>query len=185
MITHHDGALKMVDALVERPGSAYDPVLFQFVSDVKTDQKAEIERMSKLLGTLATDPRVALPAGFKDAGQAASHLTLVTALGRPTGFFDPTNPAGLPLPKVRKADAAKPAGGQSNDDTEWSDRSPLLSFAQTDMAFRGDVLVTGNYHGFNIYRLTDAKAPTLLSSVVCPGGTGRRLHRRRSPDHVG
>ena len=50
--------------------------------------------------------------------------------------------------------------------------SPLLSFAQTDMAFKGDVLVTGNYHGFNIYRLTDAKAPTLLSSVVCPGGQG-------------
>ena len=172
MITHHDGALKMVDALVERPGSAYDPVLFQFISDVKTDQKAEIERMSKLLGTLATDPRVALSAGFKDAGHAASHLTLVAALGKPTGFFDPTNPAGLPLPKARKADAAKPAGGQSNDDIEWSDRSPLLSFAQTDMAFRGDVLVTGNYHGFNIYRLTDAKAPTLLSSVVCPGGQG-------------
>jgi uncharacterized protein (DUF305 family) len=77
MITHHDGALKMVEALVKRPGSAYDPVLFQFTSDVKTEQKAEIERMSKLLGTLATDPRVALKAGFKDAGQTANHLSLV------------------------------------------------------------------------------------------------------------
>jgi hypothetical protein len=174
MITHHDGALKMVDALVKRPGSAYEPVLFQFVSDVKTEQKAEIERMSKLLGTLATDPRVALSPGFKDAGKAANHLTLVAELDKPTGFFDPTNPAGLPLPKIRKADAAKPkdASGQSNEDTEWSDRSPLLSFSQTDMAFRGDVLVVGNYHGFNIYRLTNAKAPTLLSSVVCPGGQG-------------
>lgn len=175
MIPHHDGALKMVDALVKRPGSAYDPVLFQFISDVKTEQKAEIERMSKLLGTLATDPRVALAPGFKDAGQAASHLTLVAALGKPTGFFDPTNEAGLPLPKPKKPeDEARPKArdGQSNDGTEWSDRSPLLSFSQTDMAFRGDVLVTGNYHGFNIYRLTDAKAPTLLSSVVCPGGQG-------------
>ena len=36
MIAHHDGALKMVDALVKLPGSAYDPVLFQFTSDVKT-----------------------------------------------------------------------------------------------------------------------------------------------------
>jgi uncharacterized protein (DUF305 family) len=166
MITHHDGALKMVEALVKRPGSAYDPVLFQFTSDVKTEQKAEIERMSKLLGTLATDPRVALKAGFKDAGQTANHLSLVATLGKPTGFFDPGNPAGLPLPKAKKTD------GQSNEGTEWSDRSPLLSFAQTDMAFKGDVLVTGNYHGFNIYRLTDAKAPTLLSSVVCPGGQG-------------
>ena len=178
MIAHHDGALKMVDALVKKDGSAYDPVLFQFTSDVKTEQKAEIGRMSALLGTLATDPRVALAAGFKDAGQAASHLVLVAELGKPTGFFDPTNAADLPLPKAKKkedeAKAARPAssGGQSNDDTEWSERSPLLSFAQTDMAFRGDVLVTGNYHGFNIYRLTDAKAPTLLSSVVCPGGQG-------------
>ena len=36
MIAHHDGALKMVDELVKKPGSAYDPVLFQFTSDVKT-----------------------------------------------------------------------------------------------------------------------------------------------------
>ena len=178
MITHHDGALKMVDALVKRAGSAYDPVLFQFTSDVKTEQKAEIERMSKLLGALATDPRVALSAGFKDAGQAASHLGLVATLGKPTGFFDPANVEGLPLPKPKKKDDGTSPGtpaassGQSNEGTEWSDRSPLLSFAQTDMAFRGDVLVTGNYHGFNIYRLTNAKAPTLLSSVVCPGGQG-------------
>ena len=177
MIAHHDGALKMVDGLVKKAGSAYDPVLFQFISDVKTEQKAEIERMSALLGTLATDPRVALAAGFNNAGQAAKHLSLVATLGKATGFFDPTNEAGLPLPKAKKADDAKAASpaassGQTNEGTEWSDRSPLLSFAQTDMAFRGDVLVTGNYHGFNIYRLTDAKTPTLLSSVVCPGGQG-------------
>jgi uncharacterized protein (DUF305 family) len=169
MIAHHDGALKMVDALVKRPGSAYDPVMFEFTSDVKTGQKAEIDRMSKLLGTLASDPRVTLLAGFNDAGQAASHLALVATLGKPTGFFDPANVEGLPLPKLKKPAAPS---GQANDGTEWSDRSPLLSFAQTDMAFKGDVLVTGNYHGFNIYRLTGAKAPTLLSSVVCPGGQG-------------
>ena len=175
MIAHHDGALKMVDALVKQPGSAYDPVLFQFTSDVKSGQKAEIDRMTALLGTLATDPRVGLKAGFQDAGQAASHLALVASLPKPTGFFDPTNAADLPLPKAKKKDEeAKPAArdGQTNEGTEWSERSPLLSFAQTDMAFSGDVLVAGNYHGFNIYRLTDAKAPTLLSSVVCPGGQG-------------
>ena len=46
MIAHHDGALKMVDALVKKPGSAYDPVLYQFTSDVKLGQKAEIARMT-------------------------------------------------------------------------------------------------------------------------------------------
>jgi len=66
MIAHHDGALKMVDELVKKPGSAYDPVLFQFTSEVKSGQKAEIDRMTALLGTLATDPRVGLKAGFRD-----------------------------------------------------------------------------------------------------------------------
>src|SRR5262245_42745222 len=146
MITHHDGALKMVDALLKRSGSASDPVLYQFTSDIKTEQKAEIARMSTLLGTLATDPRVALAPGYKNAGQAASNLKVVATLDKPTGFFDPANPAGMPLPKVRKKD------GQSNEETEWSDRSPLLSFAQTDLAFRGDVMVTGSYHGFKIGR---------------------------------
>jgi len=34
------------------------------------------------------------------------------------------------------------------------------------------VLVAGNYHGFNVYRLVDGGLPELLSSIVCPGGQG-------------
>ncbi len=34
MIAHHEGAVKMVEELLEQPGSAYDPVLFQFVTSV-------------------------------------------------------------------------------------------------------------------------------------------------------
>jgi len=40
------------------------------------------------------------------------------------------------------------------------------------MAFFGDKLVAGSYHGFNIYDLKDDGVPTLISSVVCPGGQG-------------
>ena len=40
-----------------------------------------------------------------------------------------------------------------DEDDDEDGRWPLLSFANTDMAFAGDVLVVGNYHGFNIYRL--------------------------------
>jgi hypothetical protein len=47
-----------------------------------------------------------------------------------------------------------------------------LSFANTDMAFRDDVLVVGSYHGFNVYRLSGSQAPQLTASVVCPGGQG-------------
>jgi len=56
--------------------------------------------------------------------------------------------------------------------TQFAERSPLLDFANTDIAFFDDIMVAGNYHGFNIYRLGEDGVPGLLSSVVCPGGQG-------------
>lgn len=152
MITHHDGALIMVDDLKDQPGSAYDPVLFEFINDIVSDQTEEIERMSRLLTSLSDDDRVGLRAGFKDAGEAAWNARLIVNLDNPPGFFDPENPSALP---VRR-----------------SKRSPLLSFTNTDMAFAEDILVTGSYHGFNIYKLQEDGLPVLYSSVVCPGGQG-------------
>lgn len=191
MIAHHEGAVTMVERLTDQPGSAYDPVLYEFITDVKTDQVAEIERMNAVLGSLSTDPRATLSPGFEDAEQASMNLELVASLSKPAGFFDPKNPSGLPPVKPKKenkaedmsdADAPDDADvgdetedrddGQSNDDTQWSDRSPLLSFSNTDMAFSGDVMVAGSYHGFNAYKLQDDGIPKLLSSVVCPGGQG-------------
>jgi len=180
MITHHEGAVKMVEKLLELPGAAYDPVLFEFVNDVTNGQSTEIERMNVLLVGLSSDPRAGLQAGFSDAGQALSNLELVASLPKPAGFFDPANPAELP-PKRLTADAGEAAGEPAdaeNDDAakaeedEKYERYPLLSFANTDMAFAGDVLVTGSYHGFNIYRLADDGMPVLMSSIVCPGGQG-------------
>jgi uncharacterized protein (DUF305 family) len=175
MIRHHEGAVKMVEHLLEQPGSAYDPVLFEFTNDVTNDQTAEIERMDKLLASLSADARAGLSPGFDDAGQAIMNLELLAALPKPPGFFDPANPAGLPPAKPRKdsgeaEDAERDE--QSVDDTEWGERSPLLSFSNTDMAFSGDVMVAGSYHGFNVYRLQDDGIPKLFSSVVCPGGQG-------------
>ena len=201
MIPHHDGAVRMVDDLLKQPGSAYDPVLYDFINDIVNTQEAEIRQMDRLLAGLSKDPRVGLQAGFRDAGEAISNLTKVTSLPKPTGFFDPTNPANLPvaLPDEDAEDsdddahaghehhvsAEKPEGKPQADNaeqasrdneaegkTEYSERSPLLSFANTDMAFAKDVLVAGNYHGFNVYRLDDGGVPALKSSIVCPGGQG-------------
>ena len=56
MIRHHEGAVvDMVDELLDQPGSAYDPILFEFTSDITNDQTAEIERSEHLLATLSTD----------------------------------------------------------------------------------------------------------------------------------
>jgi len=173
MITHHEGAVTMVEELLELPGSAYDPVLFQFTDDVTNDQTTEIERMNAILVSLSEDARAGLSPGFEDAGQAIKNLEHVARLPRPPGFFDPENPAGLPLAKpAEDSDESKEIDEQSIDDTAWGERSPLLDFSNTDMAFSGDKLVTGSYHGFNVYELQEDGIPKLFSSVVCPGGQG-------------
>ena len=172
MIAHHEGAITMTEKLLEQPGSAYDPVLENFTTEVTTEQRAEINRMTGLLVQLLPDPRSGLKPGFRDAGQAASNVALLASLPKPTGFYDPRNPAGLPPakpPKEEKATGA--AAAEAKSDPDFGKRSPLLSFANTDMAFSRDLLAVGNYHGFNLYRLGKA-APVLLSSVVCPGGQG-------------
>lgn len=190
MITHHEGAVTMVEELLDKPGSAYDPVLFEFTTDVTNDQTAEIERMHALLITLSDDPRAGLAAGFKDAGEALMNLELAASLPRPPGFYDPQNPANLPPeppPEEEEDDAAGSreddgdeggnANGEEEDEgedeknEEW-DRAPLLSFANTDLAFKDDLMFAGSYHGFNIYRLLEGGLPRQLSSVVCPGGQG-------------
>ena len=196
MIAHHDGALDMVTKLLDEDGTAADPVLFQFVSDIESEQKAEIGKMDKLLAGLSGDPRSGLAAGFDNAGEAIMGLVKVATLAKPAGFFNPENPADLrpPVPPKKgeekkneaaeAAPAATPAAGTATaaatppkredeeDLTEFAERSPLLDFANTDMAFFGDVMVAGSYHGFNIYKLGADGVPTLKSSVVCPGGQG-------------
>ncbi|KWV91196.1 DUF305 domain-containing protein [Erythrobacter sp. YT30] len=194
MIAHHEGAIDMVEDLLEQPGSASDPILFRFVGDIESDQTSEIERMDELLAELSPDPRAGLTAGFADAGEAISNLRKVVSLSKPAGFFDPDNPADLrPAVPPREdeegqtsdAEAAEELANtegeeseRSNDNedeedlTEFAERSPLLDFANTDMAFFDDIMVAGNYHGFNIYKLGEDGVPNLMSSVVCPGGQG-------------
>ena len=181
MITHHEGAVTMVEELLEQPGSAYEPTLFEFTTDVTNDQNAEIERMNALLVSISADPRAGLKAGFEDAGEAILNLELVASLPKPPGFYDPENPADLPLERLAALAGEPVAAGNETEDAEEekeeeesddNERGPLLSFANTDMAFRDDVMVVGSYHGFNVYRLRDDGVPQLTASVVCPGGQG-------------
>ena len=174
MIAHHEGAITMVDNLLDQPGSAYDPVLLDFVNGITAEQTSEIRQMNAMLSELSEDPRASLKGGFADAEQATKNLKLLASLPKPPGFFDPENPASLPPVKSSDGDEESSRGekGQSNDETEWGERSPLLSFSYTDMAFYENKLVVGSYHGFNIYELNDDGAPTHMSSVVCPGGQG-------------
>ncbi len=206
MIAHHEGAVDMVEKLLDEDGTAADPVLYQFVGDIDSEQTGEIERMDKLLAGLSEDPRTGLAAGFDNGGEAILNLVKVASLPKPAGFFDPANPADLrpPVPPKKKDEAkeetvaeakpaAKPKGKgkakakpavaaatpaeppareEEDDLTKFAERSPLLDFANTDIAFFDDVMVAGSYHGFNLYKLGADGVPNLMSSVVCPGGQG-------------
>jgi len=57
MIEHHRGALEMVKDLFADPNAGQDPELFQFVTDVDVDQRAEIHIMRSMLAMLATSGR--------------------------------------------------------------------------------------------------------------------------------
>jgi len=131
--------------------------------------------------SLSDDPRANLKAGLVDAGIAIKNMTLVASLPKPAWFIDPKNPI-----EMSKGPEHKPkAAGEDSEEGTPEDakkpspveggsrkRSPLLSFSNTDMAFSGDTLVAGSYHGFNVYNIKEDGVPDLLSSVVCPGGQG-------------
>jgi len=144
MIAHHEGALTMVEDLLDQAGSAYEPVLFEFTTDITSDQSTEIERMTVMLAGYSPDPRVGLASGLHDAESAVMNLELLAALPKPAGFFDPENPAGLPLAQLMaeneqddpaaegEQDAAAAEDDARDDDDEDDEyRSPPLSFSPT------------------------------------------------------
>jgi hypothetical protein len=99
-----------------------------------------------------TDARAGLKAGVRDAGQAASHISLVST----------TPPA--PGMRVPYFDGTPPAPG--------TPPTAALAFANSDMAFEGTKLFQGNFQGFNVYDIANPVQPKLLASIVCPAGQG-------------
>jgi hypothetical protein len=144
----------------------------------------------------SNDPRVGLKAGFRDAGEAIRHLEKVATLPKPEGFFDPKNPAGEPSPPEREGRGGDPddppagegragregrAAGEGRGGAEGREGGSGrggrrggggLNFANSDLAFKGDHLFQGNFHGFNTYTIEDPRNPRLIASIVCPGGQG-------------
>jgi uncharacterized protein (DUF305 family) len=55
MIRHHEGALTMVARLNAIPGAGEEPELWQLVSHIDADQRAEIARMQRMLKTTPTE----------------------------------------------------------------------------------------------------------------------------------
>ena len=92
----------------------------------------------------AQDPRSGLKAGMTDAGVAAQNMELVSSQPRPEGFS--TAPSGNVMAE--------------------------LLYANSDLAFKGNLLFLGSFQGFQIYDISDAGKPKLRTAFKCPGGQG-------------
>jgi hypothetical protein len=47
-----------------------------------------------------------------------------------------------------------------------------FAFPNSDLAFEGNNAFVGNFHGFQIYDISNPSNPVLRTAVVCPGGQG-------------
>jgi hypothetical protein len=109
-----------------------------------------------------TDPRANLKPGAvgAKAAEASWNLELVSNLPKPEGFFDKDQPLGWRPPAPDPNAPRTPPNPNA------------LSYTNSDLAFKDNHVVVGNYHGFNTYNIERANKPQLLASVVCPGGQG-------------
>jgi hypothetical protein len=125
-----------------------------------------------MTGSDANDPRSKLKPGFDDAGEAALGLKHLTLVKKPNAFqlavSDPNDPkvkevlgrSGAPMSEIEKL--PKPVQLVTAQ----------LAFANSDIAFQGNHLFLGNFYGMSIYDISNPAKPTLLTTMVCPGGQG-------------
>ena len=92
------------------------------------------------------DPRVGLRGGLTDAAVSARNLRLVA-----------NRPKGEPL-------SPKDSTGQPN--------LAGLTYANSDLAFRGNYVFQGNFSGFQIWDVSDPKNPVLRTTYTCATGQG-------------
>ena len=138
--------------------------------------------------------RAGLAAGVMDAESVSWNVELVANVPPPPGFFAEDTMFFIPGEwldaalsegedegseadeAVETADAETgEAEAPADEDEEAGEDGPQirpLAFANTDLAFSGDRVIMGNFHGFNIYDAAQPADPELVLSVVCPGGQG-------------
>ena len=120
----------------------------------------------------SSDPRVGLKPGYKDAGVAARNMELIKNLPKPEGFFDPKSPLGSPTPAERPEGNANPNPAAAPNGPATPAPPSGLDFANSDLAFKGEHAIMGNFNGFTTWAIEDPAKAHLLASIVCPGGQG-------------
>jgi hypothetical protein len=123
-----------------------------------------------MTGSDANDPRAKLTPGMDNAGEAAMGLKHLFLLKKPAAFQlgsdDPNDP------KIQKT--LSQMGGPTAEIAKLPKAVQLviaqLSFANSDLAFQGNHLFQGNFYGLNIFDISNPAKPSLLTTMVCPGG---------------
>ena len=97
----------------------------------------------------ADDPRIGLKAGMYDAGETAWGLQRLASIPKPAAFVPPPPKPG-----------------------EHEDPRAGLTYANSDLAFQGNHVFMGNFYGVTMYDVTSPAKPSLITTLVCPGGQG-------------
>ncbi|HKP35276.1 MAG TPA: hypothetical protein VJT71_00350 [Pyrinomonadaceae bacterium] len=121
-------------------------------------------------GSDTADPRAKLTPGMYDAGETALGLKHIALIKKSDVFqLGADNPDD---PKVQKTLGLLGVADPSKIAKPAQLVLAQLAFANSDLAFQGNHLFQGNFYGFNIYDISNPAKPSLLTSVVCPGGQG-------------
>ncbi|HEU4509438.1 MAG TPA: hypothetical protein VFR78_14425 [Pyrinomonadaceae bacterium] len=125
-----------------------------------------------MTGSNTNDPRTNLKPGLDDAGEAAMGIKHIRLVKKPDAFQlgsdDPNDP------KVNKI--LGQIGTSASEMAKMKKAEQLvlaqLAFANSDFAFQGNHLFLGNFYGMSIYDISNPEKPSLLTTMVCPGGQG-------------
>ena len=118
--------------------------------------------------------REGLAAGVHDAGSAAWNLELVANHPTPEGFSATAIlGGGSGTASAYQDDGAGEDGESEEAQSERRRRLfDVLALANSDLAFSGDVVFMGSFHGVNAFDVSDPASPEHVLSLVCPGGQG-------------
>lgn len=125
-----------------------------------------------MTGSDPNDPRAKLKPGLYDAGETAMGLKHLAFLKKPPAFqLEASSPDDPSVQKALLLLGASPAQLKMMPKSMQMVIAQL-AFANSDFAFQGKHLFQGNFYGVNIFDISDPSKPSLLTSMVCPGGQG-------------
>src|SRR5215471_4963388 len=123
-----------------------------------------------MTGSDTSDPRAKLKPGWFDAGEASLGMKHLLLVKKPGPFqLDSADPSD---PRVQKTLSMLGVPDPSKMPKPVQLLIAGLAFANSDLAFQGNHLFLGNFHGVNIYDISNPAKTQLVTSMICPGGQG-------------